>query len=124
MTGVAVVGRRFGCRVQVPALRDAGLEVVALVGRDLEPTAYKANKLGIPHACASLTEALALPDVDAVTIATPPHTHFQLALEAVDAGRHVLCEKPFTSDPAQAAELVDARTRAGVVGALGHEFRW
>ena len=110
--GVAVVGRRFGCRVQVPALRAAGFDVVALVGRDLEPTAYKASKLGIPHACGSLAEALALPDVDAVTIATPPHTHFALALEAVEAGRHVLCEKPFTTDAAQAAQLVDAQRRA------------
>jgi predicted dehydrogenase len=79
MTGVAVVGRRFGARVQVPALRAAGFNVVALVGRDLEPTAYKANKLDIPHACGSLAEALALPGVDAVTVATPPHTHFELA---------------------------------------------
>ena len=70
MTGVAVVGRRFGCRVQVPALRAAGFDVVALVGRDVEPTAYKAGKLGIPHARGSLTEVLALPDVDAVAIAT------------------------------------------------------
>jgi predicted dehydrogenase len=124
MTGVAVVGRRFGCRVQVPALRAAGFEVVALVGRDLAPTQHKAGKLGIPHACGSLSEALALPGVDAVTIATPPDTHFALALEAVEAGRHVLCEKPFTTDAQQAAQLVDASARAGVVGALGHEFRW
>jgi predicted dehydrogenase len=122
--GVAVVGRRFGSRVQVPALREAGFEVVALVGRDREPTAYKAAKLGIPHACGSVAEALALPTVDAVAIATPPDTHFALALEAVEAGRHVLCEKPFTTDAAQAAQLVAAAERAGVVGALGHEFRW
>ena len=122
--GVAVVGRRFGARVQVPALRSAGFEVVALVGRDREPTAYKATKLGIPNACGSLAEALALPGVDAVAIATPPDTHFGLALEAVESGRHVLCEKPFTTDAAQAAELVTAVDRAGVVGALGHEFRW
>lgn len=124
MTGVAVVGRRFGARVQVPALRAAGFEVVALVGRNLEPTTYKANRLEIPHACGSLADALALPEVDAVAIATPPHTHFELALEAVDAGRHVLCEKPFTTDASQAALLVAARERAGVVGAIGHEFRW
>jgi predicted dehydrogenase len=124
MTRVAVVGRRFGCRVQVPALRAAGFEVVALVGRDLAATQHKAGKLGIPHACASLSEALTVPGVDAVTIATPPDTHFALALEAVEAGRHVLCEKPFTTDAQQAAQLVDACARAGVVGALGHEFRW
>jgi predicted dehydrogenase len=124
MTGVAVVGRRFGCRVQVPALRAAGFDVVALVGRDLEPTAYKAEKLGIPHACGSLADALAIPGVDAVTIATPPHTHFPLALEAVEGGKHVLCEKPFTTNAEQAQRLVDAAVRAGVIGALGHEFRW
>src|SRR5689334_11741277 len=124
MTGVAVVGRRFGCRVQAPALRSAGFEVVALVGRDRDPTAHKAGKLGIPHACGSLAEALALPGVDAVAIATPPHTHFELAQEAIEAGRHVLCEKPFTTDSAQAAQLAEAGERAGVVGALGHEFRW
>jgi predicted dehydrogenase len=123
MSGIAVVGRRFGCRVQVPALRAAGFVVVALVGRDREPTAHKARKLDIPHACGTLGEALALPGVDAVAVATPPHTHFDLALEAVEAGRHVLCEKPFTTDATQAARLVDARERAGVVGALGHEFR-
>jgi predicted dehydrogenase len=124
MTGIAVVGRRFGCRVQVPALRAAGFDVVALVGRDRDPTAHKAGKLGIPHACGTLDEALALPGVDAVAIATPPHTHFELALGAVEAGRHVLCEKPFTTDADQAAQLVAARERADVVGALGHEFRW
>jgi predicted dehydrogenase len=122
--GVAVVGRRFGCRVQVPALRAAGFDVVALVGRDRAPTTHKAGTLGIPHACGSLEEAFALPGVDAVTIATPPHTHFDLALEAIEAGRHVLCEKPFTSDAGQAAQLVEAAERAGLVGALGHEFRW
>jgi predicted dehydrogenase len=124
MTGIAVVGRRFGCRVQVPALRAAGFDVVALIGRDREPTAHKAGKLDIPHACGSLAEALALPGVDAVAIATPPHTHFELALEALEAGRHVLCEKPFTIDSGQAAQLVDAQQRAGVIGILGHEFRW
>jgi predicted dehydrogenase len=110
--------------VQVPALRAAGFDVVALVARDRAPTEHKARTLGIPHACASLAEALATPGVDAVAIATPPHTHFALALEAVDAGRHVLCEKPFTVDADQAAQLVAACERAGVVGALGHEFRW
>lgn len=122
--GIAVVGRRFGTRVQVPALRAAGFAVVALVGRDRERTAHKAGTLGIPNACASLAEALELPGVAAVAIATPPDTHFALALEALEAGRHVLCEKPFTTNAEQAAQLVAASRRAGVVGALGHEFRW
>ena len=69
--GAAVVGTGFGARVHVPALRAAGFDVIALVGRDPERTARRAQRLGIPHAPTSLVDALALPGVDAVTIAAP-----------------------------------------------------
>jgi predicted dehydrogenase len=105
-------------------LRAAGFEVLALVGRDRAPTEHKARQLEIPAVCASLPDALELGGIDAVAIATPPDTHFELALQALDAGRHVLCEKPFTVDSDQAAKLVDAARRVDVVAAIGHEFRW
>ena len=117
-----VAGSGAGCRCRRCAPR--GSTWSRSWAATSSPPAYKAGKLGIPHARGSLTEALALPDVDAVAIATPPHTHFELALEAVTAGRHVLCEKPFTTDAAQARQLADAAEHAGVVGTLGHEFRW
>jgi len=120
---VAVVGTGFGCRVHVPALRAAGFEVVALVGRDAERTARRAVRCGVERACASLAEALAL-GLDAVTIATPPATHAPLALEAVAAGCHVLCEKPFVLDENEARRVRDATADAGVVGLIGHEFRY
>jgi predicted dehydrogenase len=80
--------------------------------------------LHIDHACASLAEALALPDVQAVTIAAPPAAHAALAIEACDAGRHVICEKPFAIDGAEAEAMVAAAERAGVTALVGHEFRW
>ncbi|HXY93885.1 MAG TPA: Gfo/Idh/MocA family oxidoreductase [Acidimicrobiia bacterium] len=122
--GAAVVGTGFGARVHVPALRAAGFDVVALVGRDAERTSRRATRVGVDHACTSLAEALALPGVDAVTISAPPAHHAPLAHEAIDAGRHVICEKPFTLDVGEASALVDAVERAGVVHALGHELRW
>src|SRR5882757_4860582 len=97
-----VVGTGFGCRVHVPALRAAGFDVVALVGRDAARTARRAERAGVPRAFDSLAAALALPGVDAVTIATPPATHAALAIEAAGAGKHMLCEKPFALDAAQA----------------------
>jgi predicted dehydrogenase len=124
MIGAAVVGTGFGGRVHVPALRNAGFEVHALVGRDPEKTARRAARLEVPHACTSMADALAIPDVDAVTIATPPATHALLAMEAVMAGRHVICEKPFALDGAEARAMVRAADRAGVVALVGHEFRW
>jgi predicted dehydrogenase len=90
---VVVVGTGFGCLTHVPALRDAGFDVVGLIGRDPARTAERAQRFGIGHALTSLDDGLALPGVDAVTIATPPHTHAALTLKAVAAGKHVLCEK-------------------------------
>ena len=124
MTGVIVAGTGFGCLTHVPALRAAGFDVRALVGQDPAKTARRAALLGIPHACTSLLEALALPSVDAVTIATPPHTHAALVLQALRHGKHVLCEKPFASDATEARTLLAAAHHAGTVHLLGTEFRF
>jgi predicted dehydrogenase len=70
-----------------------------------------------------LGDALAL-GLDAVSIAGPPATHLPLVAEAIAAGCHVLCEKPFTLDVAEAEQLVQAGEAAGVVTILGHEFRF
>jgi predicted dehydrogenase len=122
--GAAVVGTGFGARVHVPALRAAGFDVIALVGRDPDRTARRAERLGIPHAPTSLADALALPGVDAVTIAAPPAAHAALAIEACTAGRHVICEKPFALDANEAAAMLEAAEGAGVTALVGHEFRW
>jgi predicted dehydrogenase len=119
-----VVGSGFGCRVHVPALRGAGFEVVALVGRDAAKTARRAERAGIPHAVTDLGAALALGAVDAVTIATPPSTHAEIAVAAATAGVHVLCEKPFAMDTAEAEAMLAAAEASGVTHLVGHEFRW
>jgi predicted dehydrogenase len=124
MTGVAVIGTGFGCLTHVRALRRAGLDVVALVGRDPDKTTARAERFDVPRALTSVDEALALPDVDAVTIATPPHTHAELALAAIAAGKHVVCEKPFARDSIEARKVYDAAEAAGIVHLLGCEFRF
>jgi len=124
LTGVVVVGTGFGCFTHVRALQAAGFEVCALVGRDPVKTARRAEAVGVPRACTSFAEALALPGVDAATIATPPHTHAALVLEALEAGKHVLSEKPFARDAAEARMLLAAAEQARVVHLLGTEFRF
>ncbi|MDQ1509068.1 MAG: hypothetical protein QOG50_912 [Actinomycetota bacterium] len=122
--GAVVVGTGFGARVHVPALRAAGFDVRALVGRDGERTGRRAARLGIDHAFTSVVDALALAGVEAVTIAAPPNAHAELAVEVCDAGRHVICEKPFALDAAEAVSMNTAAERAGVTALVGHEFRW
>jgi predicted dehydrogenase len=119
----AVVGTSFGARVHVPALRAAGIDVVALVGRDPVRTDQRARDLGIPLATTQLADAIAA-GVDCVTVATPPDAHHEIVLDAIAAGCHVLCEKPFARTSAQAESMADAADRAGVVALLGCEFRW
>jgi len=122
--GAVVVGTGFGCRVHVPALRNAGFTIRALVGRDAPRTQRRADRLEIPRACTSLHDALTLDDIEAVTIATPPDTHAALAIEACEAGRHVVCEKPFALDAVEAERMLAAAQRAEVTHLIGHEFRW
>jgi predicted dehydrogenase len=124
MTGVAIVGTGFGCITHLRALRAAGFDVHALVGRDPAKTSERAARFVVPYAHTTLADALALPGVDAFAIATPPHTHAQIALEAIAAGKHVLCEKPFARDAAEARRMLDAANAAGIVHLLGTEFRW
>jgi predicted dehydrogenase len=122
--GAVVVGTGFGARVHVPALRAAGFEVEALVGTDPERTARRAARLGVPRALTSLEEAMALPGVDAVTVASPPASHATMTLAAVAAGKHVLCEKPFALHAAEARAMLAAAQAAGVVHLVGFEFRF
>jgi predicted dehydrogenase len=124
VTGVVIVGTGFGCITHLRALRAAGFDVRALVGRDPEKTAARAQRFAVPHGLTELDEALALPGVDAVAVATPPFTHAPITLDAIAAGKHVLCEKPFARNAEEARLMREAADTAGVVNLLGTEFRW
>jgi len=124
VTGVVIVGTGFGCITHLRALRAAGFEVHALVGRDPDKTKARAKRFDVPNGLTDVRDALALPGVDAVAVATPPYTHAAIALDAIAAGKHVLCEKPFARNAAEAQLMCDAAEQAGVVHLLGTEFRW
>jgi predicted dehydrogenase len=122
--GAAVVGTGFGVLTHVRALQAAGIEVRALVGRDPDKAATRAAMFDIPIASTDRANVFARDDVDLVAVTTPPHTHAEIVLDAVAAGKHVLCEKPFARDLAQAREMLRAAEDAGVVHLLGTEFRF
>jgi predicted dehydrogenase len=64
----------------------------------------------------------ALPEVDAVVVATPPSSHYALGMRAIEAGKHVLIEKPLATSPAEARTLVEAAEAAGTLIMPGHTF--
>lgn len=124
MMRALVVGSGFGCRIQTPALRLAGFDVVGLVGSDAARTAERAAVNAVPRSFTDLARAIDETAVDAVAIATPPSTHSDMVLLALERGCHVLCEKPFATDLADARLMLDAAERAGRVHMIGHEFRF
>lgn len=123
--GAAVVGTGFGLFTHVRALRLAGFEVRAIIGRDAAKTAARAAPLAIPRTATDLGALLADdPAIRLVTVATPPEAHAAPVLTALNAGRHVVCEKPFARDLAEARTLLATAKEAGVVALLGAEFRY
>jgi len=101
-----------------------GVNVVSLVGRREDNTRELAEKRGIAHWTTSYEEALALPQVDAVILTTPTQMHATQAIQAMNAGKHVLIEIPM-SDNLQDAEAVVAKQKeTGLIAMVGHTRRF
>ncbi len=98
------------------------VEVVAVASRDAERAAAFAAEHGIPRTFGSYEAMLADPDVDAVYISLPNALHHPWTMSALAAGKHVLCEKPYTRRPEEVVEAFDAADRAGLV--LSEAFMW
>src|SRR3954470_8738549 len=91
-----------------------GARLVAVGSRSQESADRFGDAFDAPHRHASYQALVEDPDVDAVYVATPHPLHAENALAAIAAGKHVLVEKPFTMDAAEAAAVVDAARAAGV----------
>ncbi|WP_298873205.1 Gfo/Idh/MocA family oxidoreductase [uncultured Microbacterium sp.] len=102
-------------------LRTAGLDVTAVGSRRIDSAREFAARYDIPHAHGSYEDLVADPDVDIVYIATPHPSHVENALLALDHGKHVLVEKPFTLNEAEAAAI---REKAAEKGLLAMEAMW
>lgn len=96
-------------------------QVVIIDGR---PDARATVGTDFPDALQRTNLTEALDDIDAVIVATPPETHFEVTAEAIAAGKHALVEKPMATNTADALELVRLAEAAGVVLAAGHTFAY
>ena len=123
--GVGVLGTGFGQKVHIPGLQSHHrTEVVAVYHRDLAKAQAVAEAHHIPHACDSMDEILALTEVQAVTVATPPFLHHAMATAAIKAGKHVLLEKPTALNVAEALEIQALAQQHQRVVTLDFEFRF
>ena len=101
-----------------------GVEVVSLVGRELEKTQAVARQYGITHVSTQLEDSLAMPEVDAVILCTPTQMHSSQTLACLRAGKHVQVEIPLADRWTDAQEVVQVAQEKGLVAMCGHTRRF
>ncbi len=122
---VGIIGASFAKAAYLPALRHTpGAEVVALASAHLDSAKAAADAFGVPHAYDDWKRMIADHQLDLVCIATPTVTHAPMALAALDAGAHVLCEKPTAMDAGEARTMLDRAVALGRVHMIDHELRF
>jgi len=106
---------RIGLRQVIPAIQKGmHCEVAAISSRSQEKSDVAASSLGIPRAYGSYEALLDDPDVDAVYIPLPNSLHLEWSVKAMEAGKHVLCEKPIAMTVEEVEKMIKTRDRCGV----------
>ncbi len=120
-----VIGASFARAAYLPALRTIeDVEIVAVSSARLESAQSAAEAFGAPHAYDDWREMLDKHDLDFVAIATPTVYHAPMTLAALDAGAHVLCEKPTAMNSDEARQMLERAEALNRVHAIGHELRF
>ena len=94
---------------------------------DIDPVALEktsAKYPDVPHTFTDYKKLLEMPEIDAISVCTPNYVHHQVTLDALNAGKHVLCEKPIAMNATQGAEMVSAAHRNGKFLQIGYNSRF
>ncbi|HEX2601155.1 MAG TPA: Gfo/Idh/MocA family oxidoreductase [Gemmatimonadaceae bacterium] len=123
MLGVGVIGYGYwGPNLVRNFFADTGSKVLAVCDRSPERLAEVGRLYPGVATTTDPAELFRNPQIDAVAIATPVATHFQLAMDALRAGKHVLVEKPIASTSSEAAQMIDEAARRDLVLLVDHTF--
>ena len=98
-----------------------GLELAAILQRHSDSAAQAYPSATIAR---SMEELLALPDIDLIVISTPPSTHFELAVQALEAGNHVVLDKPFVATSEEARQLIELARARNRILSVYQNCRW
>ncbi len=124
-TKVGVIGTGFIGPAHIEALRRLGsIEVIALAECSQEAAKSKAETLGIEKYYGDYKQLLKDRDIQSVHICSPNYLHYQMAKEALEAGKHTICEKPLAISVAEAEELVELADKTGLVNAVNFNIRY
>lgn len=123
--GIGIIGAGFARTTQIPGFRAcAGARVVAIASRQRENAERVAREFEIEHVAEDWRAIVAREDVDLISIVTPPVTHCEMVLAALDAGKAVLCEKPMAMNASEAERMRERASAASRLALIDHELRF
>jgi predicted dehydrogenase len=122
--GAAVIGTGFIGTVHVEALRRIGVDVRGVLGSSPERGAARASALGVRHAYPTLDDLLSDARVQVVHVTSPNDLHHSQARAALEAGKHVVCEKPLAMTADESSDLVRLAAATGLVNATNFNIRY
>jgi predicted dehydrogenase len=122
--GMGIVGVGFVGPHHIDAVRRLGyVDVVAVADMTEKLAREKADALHVPKAYGNFQSLIDDPDIQVIHNATPNHLHFPVNVAAIKKGKHIVCDKPLAMTAAEAKELVDLATKAGIVHAVTFGYR-
>jgi predicted dehydrogenase len=120
-----IIGTGFIGPAHIEAIRRLGyVEVAALAEGSQELAEQKAAALSIPKAYGDWRDLLADADIQVVHICTPNTLHYPMAKAALEAGKHVVCEKPLAMDSKESSELVELAAQTDRANAVNFNYRF
>jgi predicted dehydrogenase len=120
----AIIGLGFVGRAHLEALQRRGIAVQGILGSSPERTREACQALNLDHAYTSLDELAKDKSVNVVHICTPNNVHFEQTKVLMEAGKHVMCEKPLAMDTRESAALIDLAKTHNRVGGVTHNLRY
>ena len=121
---LGIVGLGFGAKVQLPAfLSIPGVEVVAVADSGSGRAQQVAAAMGVPYAFNDWRDMLNTQDIEAISVVTPPSFQAEIVCAALEAGKHVLCEKTFGKDLSEALRMFEVAKNSQLIHAVNFQFR-
>ena len=123
--GIGIIGAGFARTTQIPAFQVCeGARVVSIASGRRENAERVAREFGIAHATGDWREVISRDDVQLVSVVTPPSTHAEVTLAALDAGKAVLCEKPMAMNADETDRMRRRAHESGQLAHIDHELRF
>ena len=123
--GIGIIGTGFARKVQIPSFLECeNVEIVSIASGHLENAESAAKEFSVKHFTDDWRETVSHTEVDLVCITTPPDTHFEMTLAAIENGKHVLCEKPMAMNVSEANEMTEKAKEKNVLALIDHELRF